>query len=533
MASKTIANLNIKLSAGTAALQQDFSRAAGLAQGFGSNLGSIAAKIGGALAGVFAVGKITSAVGSKIEEIDQLARLSDQVGASIGDMQAIMMAANMADIEITGLTGGLRKMMVTISDAAGGSATAAAALQAVGLSAQQLQGIGPAQQLAAITQGLQGIGDASDRVAVSSGIFGKGNGLNFLSLDSSQILQAAKDVDALGLSMTRADAAKVEEADDAIKRLGMSVGGLVQQLTVALAPGISAAAGAIMGLTTWLAQLDSTTVGNSIKLVAFAAAFGGVLVLIPRIIAGVHGIIAVLRALASAQAITSALAGPAGWLKLAVAAGVAASSVALISTAFDGVAAAADRATAAAGKTSAAVTAAGGASRRGVEFVENFREDFVEDINPAATPAANLRASFQDMGKSAEEWQRKAQQTTEQMMTPGDKLKAEMGDLQALWDQRLITPETFERGKSSVREDYEGALKAQEQISALQKEKGVGAVQAGTSAAFAAVQAGGREMRDMVRGQQSQLAAQKEANKLLATIAANAKPAVISKAEIN
>ena len=137
------------------------------------------------------------------------------------------------------------------------------------------------------------------------------------------------------------------------------------------------------------------------------------------------------------------------------------------------------------------------------------------------------------MGKSAEEWQRKAQQTTEQMMTPDDKLKAEMADLQALWDQRLISPETFERGKSSVREDYEGALKAQEQISALQKEKGVGAVQAGTSAAFAAVQAGGREMRDMVRGQQAQLAAQKEANKLLAAIAA-AKPApVIQKAEIN
>lgn len=531
MATKTIANLNIKLSAGTATLQRDFATAAGKAQQFGSSISSMATKVAGVLAGAFAVNRITSAISNQMTSIDELAKLSDRIGSSIGDVQAIKMAADLAGVGVAELEGGLRKMAVTISDAAGGSATAVAALQSVGLSAQQLRQMDPAAQLAAITQGLQGIGDSSDRVAAASAIFGRG-GQSFLNLDSAQIRQAAEDVDRLGLAMTRADAAKVEEANDAITRLSASVGGLVQEVTVALAPAITATAVAITELTAWVGSLDATTVSNTLKLVAFAAAFGGVLMLIPRIVAGIRTIIVTLQAMASAQAITAALSGPAGWVKLAVAAGVAASSVALISTAFDGVTQAADKATGAAIKTAGAIKQAGNAApKTRVEFVEDFDPNFVEDILPEQQ-TGNLRATFQGLGKSAAEWQRMAEQTTEEMMKPGEKLERDLQNMQALFDQRLIAPEIFERGNAKIRDDYESALRSQEKISQLQKERGVGAVQAGTSAAFSAIQAGGREMRDMVRGQNAQLAAQKEANKLLEKIA-TAKPPAVQKAEIN
>jgi hypothetical protein len=251
-----------------------------------------------------------------------------------------------------------------------------------------------------------------------------------------------------------------------------------------------------------LGNLDSTTVLNTVKLVAFAAGFAGVLILIPKIVAGVKAIVLSLQALASAQAITSALAGPAGWAKLAIAAGVAAGGVALVSTAFDGVTAAADKAQ---GKAS------GAAKQTAEAFVETV--DVVEDTAAAVEATA---AGFDKLTSRAE-------QITSALKTPFEKAQEEMRELQDLFDKRLISGETFRRGKSKYLEDMEKALQTQEQISTMQNQSSgpVAAVQAGTSGAFSAVQAGAREWRDQLKLSQAQLVQQQRQTELLGRLDRN------------
>jgi hypothetical protein len=514
VAKKTIADVNIKLSAGTSGLQADFQKAAGLAKGFGADVMGIATKIGGALAGAFAVGSIASGVRKQMQSIDAIAKTADQIGASIAQVQALNLAADLAGVGVSDLAGGFRKMSATVTDAAAGSETAAASLARVGLSAQALAGMSPVQQLAAVIEALQGVGDATERLSLAQDLLGR-SGQVFLSLDAAQIRAAADDVDRLGLAMTRADAAKVEEANDAITRMTASVTALYQELAIGLAPVITSVADSITDLVSWVSNLDSATVTNTIKLSAFAAGFAGVLVLIPRIVAGVRSIIVTLQALASAQAITNALAGPAGWAKLAVAAGVAAIGVAGVTMAFDGVAKSADKATAKATATGKATT---------------------NSMQAAAAAASEAADQVGRVGSGFDAVRSKADQITREMQTPMEKYDADMGELQKLWDQRLISPETQERAQKKYGEDLEKALETQEQITNLQSvgTQGVGAVQAGTSAAFSAVQAASREQREMLAAEKATAAASKQANEHLKQIANNTKAGgvTIGKAEI-
>lgn len=519
MAKRTIADLNIKLSAGSATLRQDLQQATGQVNSFASQITSVGTKIAGAFAGLFAVSKITSAFSGAMQSVDALGETADKIGVTTEALQSVQMAAELAGVGMADLETGGRKFQKQISEAAAGTKTAVDTFSELGVSIQQLRGLPFNEQLAIVTDALRNVSDQTDRTRLAMDLFGR-SGDAFAMLDGQQIRQAAADIEALGTGISRMDAAKVEEANDAITRMKAALGNLVNEAAIAVAPALTMAAESVATFAAWLNNLDPITVGNTVRLVAFVAGFAAVLVIIPRIVSAVRTVIVTLRALATAQAITSAMAGPAGWIKLAAAAGIAAASVGTVSAAFDKVEASASQ-----------------AAQKSRAAVKGPRVDFVEDIEDEGAKAAAEQAqqAREQALKQMEDFQRRAKDLTTENESPFEKYQADMKELQALFAQRLISPETHDRAGKKYRQELEQALSVQERIGEAQRTgpQNVGAMEKGSTQALSAIQSGAKEWREVVQAQKAVERAQKETNKLLGEIVKKTgEPMVIEEAKL-
>lgn len=264
----TIASLNINLNANSA----DFN--AGLAKG-GKSLGAFAAaveasgtgvgrwsaSIKGQLSGVvaaFAKAKAAIvAVGAAIaasavvrgvvtgyaetaEAIDKVAKESDRLGIATEQLVGLQHAANLSGVSAEQLTGGLEKMLKTLADAATKGGDAEKTLRAMGLAGDELVNIDPGEAFRRIADGLNAIENPAQRAAAVVAIFGKsGQSLLPLLAEGSDGLAAMQaEAEKLGLTFSRVDAAQIEEANDAISRMGAAWEGIKRQLAIAIAPGV-------------------------------------------------------------------------------------------------------------------------------------------------------------------------------------------------------------------------------------------------------------------------------------------------------
>jgi hypothetical protein len=387
MAAKTISNINIKLTAGTGTLQQDFARATGMARNYGESLTGVATKIAGALAGMFAVSKLTGAVRGAMQSIDDLAKSSDRLGIATEDLQAFNLAADLAGISAESLTTAFRFSQRALSEAASGAKAYSDSFAMLGLDAAALAQMKAADQFTAIVTALQQVTNQADRTRLAMDIFGR-SGNQLLSMNPDAIASAAKDLERWGGAISRLDAAKVEAANDAITRTKASLSLVWSEIAIRVAPAIELAADKLTSLIAWFGHLDVGAVQAAAEMTAFAVAFAGVLWLIPKIVAGVQALIASLRAMAGAQAIVTALSGPAGWAKLAIAAGVAATAVGVVSDAFAGVTERADHAATAARGAVTAVDAIDGSALRGLG---DDADNAAEAIGRVKTAAVGLQ----------------------------------------------------------------------------------------------------------------------------------------------
>ena len=100
-------------------------------------------------------------------------------------------------------------------------------------------------------------------------------------------------------------------------------------------------------------------------------------------------------------------------------------------------------------------------------------------------------------------------------MTPQEKFKDRMADLQRLVNAGAISWETYNRAVGGAVKDLKEANKQNKQLA---KPKAVGAVMRGSGASFSAQQAARRDAEHQKRLQQQQLNEQTETNRILRSI---------------
>lgn len=209
-----------------------------------------------------------------MQQVGQLAAFSDQIGIASEELGALRYAAQ----QFSGMAEGtfdvsLRRMTRRIAEAAAGSGPAVNAIKSLRLEATELARMTPDQQFRAIADAMQSIGSQGQRLRTTMAIFDtEGVPLvNTLSKGADAIRQMEQEAHALGLTINRLDAAKVEAANAALDRSAKTTQAFFQQMSVQAAPVIEAFVNRVTGATDAVGGMNNAAVRTFSNIVEMAA----------------------------------------------------------------------------------------------------------------------------------------------------------------------------------------------------------------------------------------------------------------------
>jgi hypothetical protein len=202
-----------------------------------------------AMAGIGGFGYM---IKQQMEAVHTTTNLAARLGMTTEALVGLQHAAKLTDVEQEQLTRSLDFFNRTLGDAQMGSASAAKAFTAIGISFKDLAGLNPEQKIGMVADQINKLGTQSQKAATVQDIFGRGSQalLGLLSEGSKGIAAYRLETEKLGLSFSQVDAAKVEMAIESLTRMRAVFTGLFRRTAIELAPYIEAAANAFIDWAT-------------------------------------------------------------------------------------------------------------------------------------------------------------------------------------------------------------------------------------------------------------------------------------------
>jgi hypothetical protein len=232
-----VADPKIKITADTSQAQRELK---GLDRAL-NELNGVAKGAGLALAAITAAGAAMGvAIKKTMDNVDELAKTSRQLGMTAADLQAFRNSAALAGVSSEELTVGLRKMQINLSNASAGTGNAKAAMDRLGISMRDLQGLNAQQQFQKIAEQINRIPDPAQRSALAVELLGK-QGPRLLEA-ANEFSRLREEAERLGIALSETDTAAIERAGDAITEIQQILSGALQKAVADLAPLIEAVA---------------------------------------------------------------------------------------------------------------------------------------------------------------------------------------------------------------------------------------------------------------------------------------------------
>ena len=243
----TLASLVVRITGNTASLNKSvkqaetrmgkFKKGANKAFGALKVAGPAAAVAAGAAVAGFAIGAIKNFA----DVGDELDKMSKRTGFSVESLSALKFAAEQSGASIETIEKAAKRMSVSILDASRGSKDAADSLDAIGLSAKQLEGLSPEQQFDMMAKGLAGVQDSSKRAALAQKLFGRaGTELLPLFTQGEKGMAALRQqAEELGVVMSGESAASAADFKDALNEGKSALQGLAFGFAKEVIPAIT------------------------------------------------------------------------------------------------------------------------------------------------------------------------------------------------------------------------------------------------------------------------------------------------------
>ncbi len=226
----------------TAGFSSGIENAGHLAEGFRDKM----LEVGGAIGIAFSAERVAEGIHGAIEGVAGIVHESEKLGVGVEWLSAMKHEATMMHVEFGSLESGLTRMQKNLADIAmGGGKEAAAALGLMHIKIEDIIDLGADKQFATIADGIAAMKNPTDQAMAAMHLFGKGGAdlLNILKGGSEGMEQAAHDAERLGVSINEVEAAKLLEADAAMKEISETVQGLYIKIAEKLTPSIKEAAG--------------------------------------------------------------------------------------------------------------------------------------------------------------------------------------------------------------------------------------------------------------------------------------------------
>jgi hypothetical protein len=208
-----------------------------------ASLAAVGKKVGAALGAAFvaAGAALTALTVSSMRSIDALAKQADKIGITTEALAGMQFAGEQTGVATETMNMALQRFTRRVSEAAMGTGEAKAAIKELGINASVLARMPLDKQMEVIADSMNGLSTQADKVRIAMKLFdSEGVSLvNTLRGGSQGLREMTAEADALGLTLSRADAAKIEMANDAINKMKKSAEGFGNQLAVSLSPLIT------------------------------------------------------------------------------------------------------------------------------------------------------------------------------------------------------------------------------------------------------------------------------------------------------
>jgi hypothetical protein len=236
----TAATVQINLDANSARLLRELSQAKKKTNSTFRSIAKSAADVTKKLAliGTAAGGALAALAANSAQSIDALAKTSDKLGVTTEALTSLRLAANLTGVETRQLDLGIQRMTRRISEAAQGTGEAQGALRELGLDAQKINQLPLDEQFKAIAARMANVSSQADRVRLGFKLFdAEGVSLiNTLALGAEGLEDVRKEAEQLGLAVSRVDAKKIEEMNDAILLSRKAFEGIGNTIAIAVSP---------------------------------------------------------------------------------------------------------------------------------------------------------------------------------------------------------------------------------------------------------------------------------------------------------
>lgn len=214
---------------------------------FSKNLGGLKKRLIGMFAGIGLVAGVyglVRLVKSNLKAIDSIGKMSSELQISTEALIGFEHASKIAGSSITDVHKGLQIMTRRLGEAKEGYGEGLRGLKAMNVSAEEMMALGTEKAFLRIADAVAKSKTATEKANIAYQMFGRGGVqmINMLNMGSEGLREMREETVRLGISFSRLDAAKVEEANDAMERAKEVFLGIGQTLTIELADDLAASA---------------------------------------------------------------------------------------------------------------------------------------------------------------------------------------------------------------------------------------------------------------------------------------------------
>lgn len=204
------------------------------------SIGGFNKKIIGTVAGFVAARASISQFRAQLAKLDNLGKLSDRLQIDPNVLRGLDLAATQTGTSFATIEKGIQRLTRTIGEARLGITTGTKALEDLGLSVEDFDGLSVEQQLLKVADIIADIEDPAQKAAAATRLLGRSGAelINLFNGGSEAIREYIKQAEELGGPISREDIKRVEQANDAVDRLQRTFEGTIQQLVIGLAPAL-------------------------------------------------------------------------------------------------------------------------------------------------------------------------------------------------------------------------------------------------------------------------------------------------------
>lgn len=284
MAESTIGGIKVKIGADTTGLESGLKKTrTGLNQvGKWAAAASAAAVVGAA-----------AIVNSQRKVLDSLAKTSDALGIQQQKLQALQHIGELTGTSNEMVNRSLERMQKNLGNAARNGGASADALADLGVNVKEIVNLSPDKQIETLAKAISGVENQALKASISNDLFGR-SGVRMLKmldqLKSEGLDPTVEAIDKMGISLSRVETSKVENANDALFKAQEITTGLANKLTVKLSPIIEAISNQFID-----AAVESGGFGDAVT-----AAFDGAVTVIGVFADGLHGIGIIIKGIETA-----------------------------------------------------------------------------------------------------------------------------------------------------------------------------------------------------------------------------------------